>query len=145
MRCGSSSSTLVLKSNLQQTICLATPVEAMEATEDALVETTVAVAVAVVVTLAVALQRVCGKYGHDALRCYHCFNHSYQSEEVRSAVAANLAPRGTKMPRPAPKGMEIPRLALRLWKYRHLAPRAQNYPHLTHKGVDSLLKKVLFV
>lgn len=34
--------------------------------------------------------QVCGKYGHNALRCYHRFDHNYQSKEaVRFAAATN--------------------------------------------------------
>ncbi|KAJ0987536.1 hypothetical protein J5N97_005892 [Dioscorea zingiberensis] len=32
--------------------------------------------------------QVCGKVGHDALRCYHRFDHTYQADENRVAAAA---------------------------------------------------------
>lgn len=31
---------------------------------------------------------MCGKLGHEALQCYHLFDHSYQLEDCRVAAAA---------------------------------------------------------
>lgn len=33
--------------------------------------------------------QVCGKIGHVALKCYHCFDHCYQADDNRMAVVVS--------------------------------------------------------